>query len=374
MWQWKESAPGEVLPPAHGLFQRLIARVQVVQLRIAANQQGQFRPWHQGAQARVPKWCALGPRRHVATLAATRIAESHGDQGKAVEIVKGITVNTKPFAQSVSAGIIPGNAGGMDARAGRLAGNEHASLFVHADDGSRTQGQMLGAEGAGADLCGEQPQFSARLAWPVLIYHAGIMTTKKTASKPVVRCSWADRTPLEIIYHDREWGVPQRDDVALFEFLVLEGAQAGLSWSTILAKREGYRAAFDGYDVRKIARYTDAKLEKLRENPAIVRNKLKIESVRGNARAFIKVQEEFGSFSAYYWGFVDNKPIVNHFRTMKEVPPRTELSDRISKDLLKRGFKFVGSTIIYAYMQATGMVNDHLTSCDCYKGLSGKRT
>lgn len=192
-------------------------------------------------------------------------------------------------------------------------------------------------------------------------------------SKVITRCSWADRTPLEIIYHDNEWGVPQRDDCALFEFLILEGAQAGLSWSTILAKREGYRAAFDGFDVQKVARYTDAKLEKLRENPAIVRNKLKILSARTNAKAFIKVQQEFGSFSAYYWAFVNNKPIINHFKSMKDVPPKTELSDRISKDLLNRGFKFVGSTIIYAYMQATGMVNDHLTTCDCYGRLGGKR-
>ena len=199
------------------------------------------------------------------------------------------------------------------------------------------------------------------------------MTTQKIPSKSIVRCSWADRTPLEIIYHDTEWGVPERDDTALFEFLILEGAQAGLSWSTILAKREGYRAAFDGYDVQKIARYTDAKLEKLRENPAIVRNKLKIESARTNAKAFIQIQKEFGSFSAYYWAFANDKPIINHFKSMKDVPPRTELSDRISKDLLKRGFKFVGSTIIYAYMQATGMVNDHLTTCDCYKALGGKR-
>jgi DNA-3-methyladenine glycosylase I len=192
-----------------------------------------------------------------------------------------------------------------------------------------------------------------------------IMATPKKSGKSITRCSWADRTPLETIYHDEEWGLPQRDDRVLFEFLVLEGAQAGLSWSTVLAKREGYRAAFDEYDVQKIARYTDAKLEKLRENPAIVRNKLKIESVRGNARAFIKIQQEFGSFSAYYWAFANDKPIINRPKTMKDVPPRTELSDRISKDLLKRGFKFVGSTIVYAYMQATGMVNDHLTSCDC---------
>lgn len=199
------------------------------------------------------------------------------------------------------------------------------------------------------------------------------MATKNTAGKPIVRCSWADRTPLEIIYHDEEWGVPQRDDRALFEFLILEGAQAGLSWSTILAKREGYRAAFDEFDVQKVARYTDAKLDKLMLNPAIVRNRLKIASARTNAKAFIKIQQELGSFSAYYWAFVNNKPIVNRFKTMRDVPPKTELSDRISKDLLKRGFKFVGSTIIYAYMQATGMVNDHLTTCDCHGRLGGNR-
>lgn len=232
---------------------------------------------------------------------------------------------------------------------------------------------MLRANHAGADFAGQQRQFPAWVAWAVLVYHLCIMTTKKNAGKPIVRCSWADRTPLEIIYHDEEWGVPQRDDRALFEFLILEGAQSGLSWSTILAKREGYRAAFDNYDVQKIARYTDAKLEKLMLNPAIVRNKLKIASARTNAKAFIEVQKEFGSFAAYYWGFVNNKPIINHPKSMKDVPPRTELSDRISKDLLKRGFKFVGSTIIYAYMQATGMVNDHLVTCDCYKILGGKK-
>ncbi|MGH8541525.1 MAG: DNA-3-methyladenine glycosylase I, partial [Stenotrophobium sp.] len=169
-------------------------------------------------------------------------------------------------------------------------------------------------------------------------------------SKEPQRCAWALRTPLETLYHDHEWGVPQHDDRVLFEFLVLEGAQAGLSWSTILAKREGYRAAFDRFDVQKVARYTDARLEQLRENPAIVRNRLKIAAARGNAQAFLKMQKEFGSFDAWFWSHVDGKPIVNRPKTPRDVPARTELSDRISKELQQRGFKFVGSTIIYAYM------------------------
>lgn len=177
------------------------------------------------------------------------------------------------------------------------------------------------------------------------------------------RCAWADRTPLERIYHDAEWGRPQKDDRVLFEFLVLEGAQAGLSWSTIMAKRENYRAALDGFDPAKIARYTDARLQKLLQNPGLVRNRLKIASLPVNARAFLAVQKEFGSFANYLWSYLDGQPIVNRWREMAQVPARTELSDRISKDLLKRGFKFVGSTIIYAYLQAMGLVNDHLTGC-----------
>lgn len=190
--------------------------------------------------------------------------------------------------------------------------------------------------------------------------------------EPLTRCAWALRTPLEGIYHDREWGVPQHDDHALFEFLILEGAQAGLSWSTVLAKRENYRAAFDQFDVEKVARYSDARLEKLLLNPGIIRNRLKVWSARSNAQAFIRVQQEFGSFDAYLWGFVGGKPVINQHKTMKDVPPRTEISDRLSKDLLKRGFKFVGSTIVYAYMQATGLVNDHLTSCPRHAPLSKK--
>lgn len=178
-----------------------------------------------------------------------------------------------------------------------------------------------------------------------------------------IRCPWCGTDPLYTAYHDEEWGVPVRDDRTWFEFLVLEGAQAGLSWLTILKKRENYRKAFDGFDVRKVARYTPAKIEKLLQDPGIVRNRLKVESTVSNARAFIAVQKEFGSFDAYMWQWVDGKPLVNRPRTLKDVPPRTELSDRISKDMKKRGFRFVGSTIVYAHMQATGMVNDHLVGC-----------
>ena len=185
-----------------------------------------------------------------------------------------------------------------------------------------------------------------------------------------VRCAWAMRTPLEAIYHDREWGVPQHDDQVLFEFLILEGAQAGLSWSTVLAKRENYRAAFDQFDVEKVACYSDARLEKLLLNPGIIRNRLKVWSARSNAQAFICVQQEFGSFDAYLWGFVDGKPLIHQRNGMKEVPPRSDISDSLSKDLLKRGFKFVGSTIVYAYMQAIGMVNDHLVTCPRHAPLS----
>ena len=180
------------------------------------------------------------------------------------------------------------------------------------------------------------------------------------------RCSWAENvSQLEIDYHDHVWGVPVYDDTVLFEFLTLEGAQAGLSWALILQKREGYLAAFDRFDVYKIVCYTPEKLEFLYQNKAIIRNKLKINSVVSNAKAFIKVQNEFGSFSEYIWGFVDHKPVVNTWRHHSDIPAKTELSEKISKDLKKRGFKFVGGTIIYAYMQATGMVNDHTVDCFC---------
>jgi DNA-3-methyladenine glycosylase I len=164
-------------------------------------------------------------------------------------------------------------------------------------------------------------------------------------------------------YHDEEWGRPVYDDRRLFEFLVLEGFQAGLSWITILRKRENFRRAFDDFDYRKIAHYSEQKHEQLLQDEGIIRNRLKIKAATTNARAFLEVQEEFGSFSNYIWGFVAGKPIINHFKTMGEIPASTPLSDKISKDLKKRGFKFVGSTIVYAHMQATGMVNDHITDC-----------
>ena len=177
------------------------------------------------------------------------------------------------------------------------------------------------------------------------------------------RCDWCGDDPLYVKYHDEEWGVPLFDDRALFEFLVLEGAQAGLAWITVLRKREGYRAAFDNFDPAKVARYSDAKIECLLEDPRIVRNRLKVRSARHNAQAFLAVQEERGSFADYIWNFVDGAPVQNHWRTSAEVPTTTPLSDRISKDLRRRGFNFVGSTIVYAHMQATGMVNDHLVDC-----------
>ncbi|PPE75329.1 DNA-3-methyladenine glycosylase I [Solimonas fluminis] len=180
-------------------------------------------------------------------------------------------------------------------------------------------------------------------------------------------CPWCLSTPQYREYHDREWGVPVRDDRVLFEFLILEGAQAGLSWRTILERREGYRKAFADFDPQKVARYTDAKLEKLLQDPGIIRNRLKVWSARANAQAFLAVQKEFGSFAAYQWGIVGGKPLVNRWKSIKEVPARTEVSDAFSKDLQRRGFKFVGSTIIYAHMQATGMVNDHLVSCPRHK-------
>lgn len=181
------------------------------------------------------------------------------------------------------------------------------------------------------------------------------------------RCPWA-RNPLAIRYHDREWGVPVRNDRKLFEFLILEGAQAGLSWDTILAKRANYRRAFDGFDPRKVARYGAAKKSRLLADAGIVRNRAKIASAVANAKAFLAVQEEFGSFSKYVWGFVGGKPIVNRHRTMKTVQARTAVSDALSRDLKKRGFNFVGSTIMYAFMQAVGMVDDHVTGCFRRKG------
>jgi DNA-3-methyladenine glycosylase I len=182
------------------------------------------------------------------------------------------------------------------------------------------------------------------------------------------RCPW----PIDDLYrayHDTEWGVPIHDDSLLFEFLVLEGAQAGLSWHIILKKRENYRAAFDQFDPAKVARYNTARIARLLANPGIVRNRLKIAATVQNAKSFLAVQEEFGTFDRYIWRFVEGKPIVNHWRSMKEVPARTDISDALSRDLKQRGFKFVGSTICYAHMQATGMVNDHLVTCFRHKDL-----
>ena len=183
------------------------------------------------------------------------------------------------------------------------------------------------------------------------------------------RCEWSGSDPLMVAYHDREWGVPVHDDHLLFEFLTLEGAQAGLSWMTILKKREHYRKVFSGFDPKKVARFTQHKVEKLLLDPGIVRNRLKVESTVQNAKAFLEIQREFGSFDAYIWGFVDHATVVNRFRTMRDVPAKTEGSIAMSKDMLRRGFRFVGPTILYAFMQAVGMVNDHVVSCPRHKEL-----
>lgn len=183
------------------------------------------------------------------------------------------------------------------------------------------------------------------------------------------RCGWA-KNDLAILYHDTEWGVPTRDDRKLFEFLVLESAQAGLSWDTILRKRENYRSAFDDFDAEKIALYDEKKIAELQQNEGIVRNRLKIASTVQNAKSFLQVREEFGSFDDYIWRFVDGKPMVNAWETLSEVPAKTEISDAMSKDLKKRGFNFVGSTIMYAFMQACGLVNDHSTDCFRYDEIS----
>jgi DNA-3-methyladenine glycosylase I len=191
------------------------------------------------------------------------------------------------------------------------------------------------------------------------------MKTEKT------RCDWAVMTDeLYVRYHDEEWGVPVHDDRLLFEFIILEGAQAGLSWRTVLNKRNNYRAAFDNFDAEKIARYNEAKVAKLLNNEGIIRNKLKVRSAVLNAKAFLKVRDEFGSFDRYMWRFVDGRPIINHLKSMKDIPAKTKISDALSKDLLQRGFKFVGSTICYAHMQAIGMVNDHLVTCFRHKELA----
>lgn len=179
----------------------------------------------------------------------------------------------------------------------------------------------------------------------------------------VVRCAWCEKDDLYRNYHDQEWGKPIYDDETIFEFLILESFQAGLSWYTILAKRENFRAAFDYFDYQKIAQYSEEKVEELIQNAGIIRNRLKILATINNAQKFMEVQKEFGSFSKYIWGFVNHEPIINRPKTLKEVPATTEISDALAKDLKKRGFKFMGSTVVYAHMQATGMVNDHVEDC-----------
>lgn len=187
--------------------------------------------------------------------------------------------------------------------------------------------------------------------------------------KEIPRCQWCLSDPIYIKYHDEEWGVPVHDDKKLFEFLVLEGAQAGLSWLTILKRRRGYKEAFCNFDVNRVAMLKDKDVQRLLKNERIIRNKAKIEATITNAKAFIEIQKEFGSFDRYSWQFVDGKPIINKRKTLKDIPPTSKESDAFSKDLKQRGFKFVGSTIIYAHMQAVGMVNDHLTTCFRYKDL-----
>jgi DNA-3-methyladenine glycosylase I len=190
------------------------------------------------------------------------------------------------------------------------------------------------------------------------------------ATRP--RCSWVDvDDPLMLEYHDREWGVPVHDDRKHFEFLVLEGAQAGLSWTLVLRKREGYRRAFEGFDPERVARFSDRRIEKLVLDSAIIRNRMKIEASVRNARAFLEIQKEFGSFDSYCWRFVDGRPKLNRWKTVQQIPATSSQSDAFSKDLKQRGFSFVGSTVVYAHMQAVGMVNDHLVTCFRYRELQG---
>jgi DNA-3-methyladenine glycosylase I len=200
-----------------------------------------------------------------------------------------------------------------------------------------------------------------------------IIPVDKKIAVELVRCHWASGSELTIRYHDEEWGVPAHDDHMLFEFLILEGAQAGLSWDTILNKRENYRAAFDQFDPGRVAAYDRRKMQRLLKDPGIVRNRLKISSAVGNAKAFLRVAEEFGSFDGYIWRFVDGAPRVNSRKSPRQVPAKTAESDAMSQDLKARGFNFVGSTICYAFMQAVGMVNDHLVRCFRYEALGGGR-
>lgn len=184
------------------------------------------------------------------------------------------------------------------------------------------------------------------------------------------RCAWCESSDLMRLYHDTEWGVPLHDDNKLFEFIVLDSFQAGLSWATILKRRESFRKAFDNFDPVKIARYDEKKIQQLLEDPGIIRNKLKVYATVTNAKAFLEVQKEFGTFDRYIWGFVDHKPLLNRPKTIQDIPPRTEVSDAMSRDMIKRGFKFAGSTICYAFMQAAGLINDHTTDCFRYPELT----
>jgi DNA-3-methyladenine glycosylase I len=195
---------------------------------------------------------------------------------------------------------------------------------------------------------------------------------KAMAMKEKTRCPWCLKFEEYIKYHDNEWGIPVHNDRTHFEFLILEGAQAGLSWATVLKKREGYRKAFADFDPVKVSRFTSVRIGKILEDPGIIRNKLKVNSAVNNAKRFLEVQKEFKSFDAYIWSFVNNKPIINKWRSVSEIPATTKESDALSKDLIKRGFKFVGSTVIYAHMQACGLVNDHLIDCWKYQKVMGK--
>jgi len=217
-------------------------------------------------------------------------------------------------------------------------------------------------------MAGDTLRLTSTLSVPKVMKHTRVQgTLEKVVMK--IRCTWAGDDPLYVEYHDKEWGVPARDDQRLFEFLVLEGAQAGLSWITILRKREAYREAFWGFDPERVARFGSKEINKLLKNPGIVRNRLKLESAVTNARAFLRVQEEYDGFAPFIWQFVGDSPIVNRWKSLKQVPARTHESDRMSKDLQKRGFKFVGSTICYAFMQAVGMVNDHMVDCFRYREI-----
>ena len=195
----------------------------------------------------------------------------------------------------------------------------------------------------------------------------------KSAPDQVVRCPWCGDEPLYVAYHDKEWGVPCHDDRRLFEFLILEGAQAGLSWLTVLKKRDGYRRAFSDWNVEEIAHFSDDDLARLQQNPGIIRNRLKIAAARQNAKAFLAIQEQCPSFADYLWRFTDGETIHNHWRTMAEIPASTAIAKQLSKDLKRRGFTFVGSTICYAFMQAMGLVNDHLVDCFRYRQLGGQK-